>query len=127
MNELGVSTNGWSEVGIQLGSSLQTELDEKLTGITGTLTKSLTAISSVQMTLDTFLGAAGNATDTVVDQQNNKGVSLLGQPSGSEKSVKELTDDLNNLTAGEINGQVLADLMYDLIQAYGREKNVNVA
>lgn len=66
MRTIGRSTGGWSNVGIGLASSLNTELDFLLSNVTARLTDTMSQILMVQKGLDLLLGQAGNATDDTV-------------------------------------------------------------
>jgi hypothetical protein len=139
MSELGESTNGWSEVGIQLATSLSGELDEQLNKVSGILSTSLAAIGGVQMTLDQLLGSTGNATDGVVEEMysmmyssaganSTEIVSLLAVKSagGPVQTVQAVRDEIDKLKDVDVNGTKLASLMYSYVIAFCKEHNMTV-
>jgi len=66
MDTLGHSTGGWSDIGVTLSDSLTNELDLIMTNVTSVLTSGISALVTVQSSLDTVLGLAGSVTDTAL-------------------------------------------------------------
>jgi hypothetical protein len=60
---LGKSSRGWSNVGLGLASSFQTELDETMTNVTAQLTQTIEQMMAVQNIIDQVISVVGNATD----------------------------------------------------------------
>jgi len=89
MESLGVSTNGWSNVGLGLGASLATELDETMNTVGEQLSNVIAQVVTVQESIDTVLSLVGDASDTF-------GVAA---PDGS---LLQLPLNSPALTAGEI-------------------------
>jgi len=77
LNDIGQSTNGWSNVGLGLSRSLQAELDAVMLNVTRQLTESITQTVHVQELLDVVVALAGNATDGATHANIVKEVALL--------------------------------------------------
>mmetsp|Transcript_104393 Transcript_104393/g.162791 ORF Transcript_104393/g.162791 Transcript_104393/m.162791 type:complete len:1112 (+) Transcript_104393:80-3415(+) len=74
---IGTSTSGWSGVALDIGGSLQDELDEVMKNLTTKLTDAINHTLSATKSLDTVLGLAGDAADTLMGGDSSKTVSLL--------------------------------------------------
>jgi len=73
MESLGTSTHGWSNVGLGLGTSLATELDDLMNTVGSTLSNVIAQVVTVQENIDTVLSLVGEASDTfgVVSQDGS--------------------------------------------------------
>mmetsp|Transcript_125578 Transcript_125578/g.217722 ORF Transcript_125578/g.217722 Transcript_125578/m.217722 type:complete len:1021 (-) Transcript_125578:236-3298(-) len=120
LEKIGESTAGWSGVGIDLSKSLRTELDEVMTNLTGMLTDTINHTLFVQDLLQTVLGLAGNATDSLMQSGATKAVLLLQEHVGS-KALDQQPEPKESLgfAAAIVNAvnQVLDMLMVQVRQA----------
>mmetsp|Transcript_39147 Transcript_39147/g.92102 ORF Transcript_39147/g.92102 Transcript_39147/m.92102 type:complete len:919 (+) Transcript_39147:117-2873(+) len=84
---IGASVTGWSDVGLALGSSLNSELDPGMANVTTQLTSAAQQILTVQEEMDSVLMIIGQSTDDASS-------SLLDEVAGTalagpEKSVRD--------------------------------------
>jgi hypothetical protein len=77
INNIGVSTGGWSGVGMDVSGSLQQELDEVMKNLTEKLTSAINHTLDATKSLDTVLGLAGDAAEALLGGDTNASVSLL--------------------------------------------------
>jgi len=89
MESLGTATGGWSNVGLGLGASLASELDDTMNNVGSMLSDVIAQVVVVQENIDTVLSLVGDASDTF-------GVAA---PDGS---LLQLPLNSPALTAGEI-------------------------
>jgi len=89
MESLGTSTHGWSNVGLGLGMSLSSELDDLMNNVGEMLSGVIAQVVVVQQNIDTVLSLVGEASDTF-------GVAA---PDGS---LLQLPMNAQGLTAGEV-------------------------
>eukprot|EP00401_Gymnodinium_catenatum_P002866 CAMPEP_0117556704 /NCGR_PEP_ID=MMETSP0784-20121206/51947_1 /TAXON_ID=39447 /ORGANISM="" /LENGTH=975 /DNA_ID=CAMNT_0005353989 /DNA_START=53 /DNA_END=2980 /DNA_ORIENTATION=+ len=66
MSTMGKSSDGWSNVGLELSNALSTELDSGLAQVTTILTDVIAQIAKVQAALDGALGGIGESADAAV-------------------------------------------------------------
>lgn len=86
MAELGQSTNGWSQIGVGIARSLESEMNAKMTNVSMQILDGISHISFVQDALDGVLALVGNTTDDAITTtpELSTGISLLqtGQAPG---------------------------------------------
>lgn len=88
MQSMGTSTGGWSNVGLGLARALETELDEIMANVTGTLTVGIEKIMSAQAQVDSVLAVFGVTVDNTV----KKSGSLLEQGGNVEVTIAGIMD-----------------------------------
>lgn len=67
LNEIGRSSAGWSKVGRSIADSLKSDLDSKMTEVSGLLLVGLEHVTLVQTSLDGILSLAGKQTDSAIN------------------------------------------------------------
>mmetsp|Transcript_77648 Transcript_77648/g.136988 ORF Transcript_77648/g.136988 Transcript_77648/m.136988 type:complete len:1098 (+) Transcript_77648:77-3370(+) len=93
--EIGVSTKGWSKVGIGISDALIDELDEAMKNVSEEILVSLERVMGVQTELDNILSLVGNTTDSGIS--NSSALSLLDEH-GPQKGMMLLQEMQGNIT-----------------------------
>jgi Ca2+-binding EF-hand superfamily protein len=77
INAVGVSSGGWSGVGLDFSGSLHEELDEVMKNLTTKLTEAINKTLKVQSEIDQVLSLASDAAETVLGGNTTEVASLL--------------------------------------------------
>lgn len=81
-DHLGDSTLGWSNVGVEIAGSMQSDLDLMMANVTEQLTETIEQLMQVQESMDLVLSTVGGAAEDAASSAVSATQSLLQQPGG---------------------------------------------